>query len=135
MSKLLFEKFFETYRAFTKKAVFMAKITRQTFRQAFENVSTKFETVLDTHTKKIWARCGAAFCAGVLVSCVCVGIARNAAEKKGIGGLETDGVPEYTEDMLDGASSAKNSGEAKDNYLDTAAALLQKENGVMSHLS
>jgi murein DD-endopeptidase MepM/ murein hydrolase activator NlpD len=135
MSKLLFEKFLETNRAFTKKAVFMAKITSQTFRRAYENVSTKLGTVLDTRAKKIAARCGAAFCAGVLVSCVCVGIARSAAEKKGIGGLETAGVPEFTEDMLDGVSSSKNSGDAEDNELDTAAALLQKENGGMSQLS
>lgn len=86
------------------------------------------DTVLNTRIKKIVARSAAAFCCGVLITCAGIAVENTLHQPDGVGGLETQGVPEFTEDMLDNSgSSAEGAGAGSaeaDDDLDSASAVL-----------
>lgn len=85
---------------------------------AFNRFREWFDAVFNTRAKRIAVRSAAAFCFGILATCIGVAAANRLNEERGIGGLETTGVPEFTQDMS-----------GTDNELDAAASVLSSENG------
>ena len=103
-----------------------------------EVIVNLFNRFFNTRVKKIVAYSTAAFCAGALITAACVGIAKKVSVQNGIGGLETSGVPDFSEDMLDAAghgNSPSGGNDASDDDLDAASAVLSKENGGSSILT
>jgi murein DD-endopeptidase MepM/ murein hydrolase activator NlpD len=87
-------------------------------------VTSAFGTICNTRAKKIAAYSAAAFCMCAIAGCIIVTVSGRINTEKGIGGLETTGVPEFSGGVLS----------SSDNELDAAASLLSTDAGTAGTL-
>ena len=87
-------------------------------------VTSAFCTICNTRAKKIAAYSAASLCMCAVAGCIFVTVSDRINTEKGIGGLETTGVPEFSGSVLS----------SSDNELDTAASLLSADAGAAGSL-
>jgi murein DD-endopeptidase MepM/ murein hydrolase activator NlpD len=124
MKRRFFERVYNAFISIGKKMVNMINRTAKKILSGLADAKYRFDMHINTRAKRIAVRTGAAFCAGAVISCVVVFASNRIRTENGIGGLETTGVPEFSDDVL-GKSG---------NELDAAADVLSKDTGKDSTL-
>ncbi|MCK9170205.1 MAG: M23 family metallopeptidase [Treponema sp.] len=124
MNRCFFEKIYTTFILIGKKVISMIKKAADKILSGLAEVKYRLDAHVNTRAKRIAVRTAAAFCAGAVVCCIIVAASNNMKTENGIGGLETTGVPEFSDSLLGKA----------DNELDAAADVLSKDAGKVSSL-
>ena len=74
----------------------------------FMNLNDFYYRLFNTHLKRLVFKTSAAFCAGAVLCFGTIKIVNSFQVEKGVGGLETAGVPEFNESVLEAINSSEN---------------------------
>lgn len=72
------------------------------------NLNDFYYRLFNTHLKRLVFKTSAAFCAGAALCFGTIKIVNSFQVEKGVGGLETAGVPEFNESVLEAINSSEN---------------------------
>jgi murein DD-endopeptidase MepM/ murein hydrolase activator NlpD len=124
MKTCFFERDFNAFILIGKKVVNMIKRTVKRILSLLADAKDYYYVHVNTRAKRIAVRTTAAFCGGAVICCIIVTVSGRMNTETGVGGLETTGVPEFSENML-GSSGSE---------LDAAASVLSRDAGKDSTL-
>ncbi len=86
----------------------MKKFANYKKNNIFMNLNDFYYRLFNTHLKRLVFKTSAAFCAGAALCFGTIKIVNSFQVEKGVGGLETAGVPEFNESVLEAINSSEN---------------------------
>ena len=86
----------------------MKKFANYKKNNIFMNLNDFYYRLFNTHLKRLVFKTSAAFCAGAALCFGTIKIVNSFQVEKGVGGLETAGVPEFNESVLEAINLSEN---------------------------